>query len=457
MKRLIETGLMFGNLIHVASPALVERYNRALAHLTGRTTKLHDFHIDIAGYAPEIGEELDDPLYLNPRGVNRQFILLTTEQKTAPLLNPAFDFSRAILRRFIDENEAKLFALTATDAVVGELANSVYAMETPARLFDIRRIAVEADTSTGRVAHAQKLAQKIERFRSEPDAWWDDVLIAEMIGLAKTTGDVVANPVDLAPLAVDLGNFWTAHFGGLYVFRDLPHPAVIAAADAADAGDPAELGDLPVDEVLRVDRPNRIAQFLDRNDLVEPIVQARGIDAAAILRQKMDFVLVDAAAAEGLPIGHSRHALRAAARRLGPALPAEFQGLAALLRWAEAGGPWPRIASDHPAYFYGLRARPGPDRDLVNRLLAELTPLDVRQLFICHKETFYRLYRDWSPAKQDFVVDLLTTEYQVDKAGTRAALYGGEPGMAEPVPEPEPDPVDLIARVGPWGAVRGRR
>ena len=35
MKRLIQRGLMFGNLIEVSSPALVERYNRALKHLTG--------------------------------------------------------------------------------------------------------------------------------------------------------------------------------------------------------------------------------------------------------------------------------------------------------------------------------------------------------------------------------------------------------------------------------------
>ena len=94
MKRLIERGLMFGNLIPVTAPALVERYNRALHHLTGRRTGLSDFHIDISGFSPEIGEELDDPLYLNRNGVNRQFILLSTDQKSAPLLNASFSTSR---------------------------------------------------------------------------------------------------------------------------------------------------------------------------------------------------------------------------------------------------------------------------------------------------------------------------------------------------------------------------
>lgn len=41
MKRLIIHGLMFGNLIEVSSPALIERDNRALKHLTGKATTLN--------------------------------------------------------------------------------------------------------------------------------------------------------------------------------------------------------------------------------------------------------------------------------------------------------------------------------------------------------------------------------------------------------------------------------
>ncbi|MFN6007411.1 MAG: DUF6638 family protein, partial [Paracoccaceae bacterium] len=167
MKRLIQRGLMFGNLIEVSSPALVERYNRALKHLTGKVTKLDDFHIDLSGYSPEIGDELKDDLYLNPNGANRQFILLTTAQKDAPLLNIKFSTSRGILTQFIEKNEAQLFALTARDAVAGELQNSVYAVDTPAKLFDIRQVTVEADTIGGHVADAGKLAKLIERFRQE--------------------------------------------------------------------------------------------------------------------------------------------------------------------------------------------------------------------------------------------------------------------------------------------------
>ncbi|MEZ5798286.1 MAG: DUF6638 family protein [Paracoccaceae bacterium] len=467
MKRLIERGLMFGNLIEVSSPQLVDRYNRALRHLTGRETALTDFHIDLSGYSPEIGDELDDPLYLNPNGANRQFILLTTARKEAPLLNIRFSTSRPILTQFIERNEAQLFALTARDAVCGELQGSVYAVDTPARLFDYRQVTVEADTIGGHVADAGKLAALIERFRREPDGWRDEALIAEMIGLAKKTGDVTRVPISLPAMTFETGNFWTSFFGGIYVFRDVKYPAAISRLGWAS------LGQVPIAQVMDFTHRNQIADWLDRNQLVEPIVQARGTDAGAILRQKMDFILVEAADSLGIDVGDARRTeLRKLAYRLGSALPDEFLGLAAMLAWVEGGGPWPKISSEHPAYFYTLRGRAGKDRDLVNMMLAELAPLDVRQMFITHKERFYQDYATWSERKKTYVADFLAREYQVDREGARGALFGPEPKMDElqrpemvQGPKAAPQMRDVVgpwgsvsaARGGPWGKAKGDR
>ncbi|WP_170327831.1 DUF6638 family protein [Ruegeria arenilitoris] len=442
MIRLIEKGLMFGNLVHISSPALVERYNRALQHLAGKTTELTDFHVDISGYSPEVGIELDDPLYLNPNGVNRQFILLTTEQKRAPLLNVKFSTSRDILREFIEMNEAQLFALTATDAVAGELVNSVFKLTTPRDLLNLRKIEIEADTVGGTLRKAEQLAGMVERFKTEEDAWFDDVLIAKMIETARETGDVTRNPVHLRHTAFDQRNFWTAHFGGLYLFPDLDYPAAISMGDRPE--------DMPIEHVFDASQRHRIAAFLNDNNLVETIIEARGVNSAAVLQQKMDFLTVHAAADAGVDLtGLDRSDMRRLARNHADRLPEAFHGLAQLLRWASDGGPWPRITSDHPAYFYTMRASDTPNRDLVNMLLAELAPLDPRQMFICHKELFYNTYSTWPEAKKAYVADFLAREYQVDKAGARAALFGHEPDMSgnDRVSD------DIIARVGPWGAV----
>ena len=444
MHRLIEKGLMFGNLIRVDSPILVERYNRALDHLTGRKTDLDVFHIDISGYSPEVGDAFEDDLYLNHNGVNRQFILLTTEQSDAPLLNAKFSTSRGILKQFIDENRVQLFALTARDAVAGEIVNSVYMADTPARLFDIRKVRIEADTTSGTVATADKLGQMIDRFKTEEGAWFDDVLIAQMIGMAKQTGDVMRNPVKLRQMEFAQENFWTDLFGGIYVFRGAEHPAAIVA------GNKAKVGKLPIPYLFDFSERSAIAKFLNLNDLVEPITEARGVDAAAILQQKMDFIVmaVGASMKEDLT-GATHRDLRRLGRQYTKLLPEAWQGLAALVRWAQEDGPWPKITSEHPAYFYTLRAKPHADADLVNMLLAEMTPLDIRQLFICHKEAFYRAYSKWPDEKKAYVVDFLDREYQVDKAGTRLALFGTEASLEAPS-------AAQTDRVGPWGGA-GRR
>ena len=125
-------------------------------------------------------------------------------------------------------------------------------------------------------------------------------------------------------------------------------------------------------------------------------------------------------------------------------------------------GTWPLITSAHASYFYTLRAKAHADRDLVNMLLSELSTLDVRQLFICHKELFYHLYRGWPEVKKALVADYLEREYQIDKAGMRRRLFGPEPGMADTGPGlnplwSRPSPADIVATVGPWGAIRKER
>ncbi len=424
MMRLVRNGLMFGNLIEVTSPALVARYNRALEHLIGKTTALTEFHIDISGYSPEIGHEFEDELYLNPEGCNRMFILLTTDQKSAPLLNSHFSTSRSILQHYIEENETQLFALTAREAVAGELMNSIFAMQTPQDLLNVNRVDIEADTIQEHVAEAGQLAAQIDRFMQEEDAWWDDVLIADMIELAKRTGNIHRNPVTLKSNSYSQGNYFTSHFGGVYVFRDMKTPTIIARG-------PIEgLDGLDIDNILTFEDRDSIANFLRYEGLSELIVQHRNAASAAIIKQKIDFITVMTAANLGHDLsGVTRQTLRYLEREYARSMPPEHTGLMDVWRWASLDGPVPKIDPMHPAFFYTLRASQHEDRDLINMLLTDLSRMDFRQLYICHKPLFYEAYRSWPEAKKDYVAQFLREEYAVDKAGAREALFGSEPEM----------------------------
>ena len=426
MMRLVKAGLMYGNLYEVTSPAMVERYNRALEYLTGKRTALTEFHIDIVGASPEIAHELDDELYLNPNGANQMFILLSTEQTSSPLLNQQFSVSRDILKRYIEENEAQLFALTAREAVAGELHNSLLRIKRPSDLLDLRLVEVTADTTQSHVREADDLAERIERFQSEPDAWWDDVLIADMIELAKRTGNIQRNPVKLEPRTYEVGNYFTEQLGGVYVFRDAATPALISR-EPLEGGD-----DLKGFAVMTLDDRDAIANWLRDEGLTQLIVQRPNQQSALVIRQKMDFIVVGTAADKGHDLkGLTRQDMRMLERRYARDLPEAYDGLMAVWRWASMGGRVPKMGPNHPAFFYALRSSQHEHRDLVNMLLTELSPLDFRQLFICHKSLFYSRYRDWPDSKREFVVRFLEQEYAMDKAGAREALFGPEPAMRE--------------------------
>lgn len=448
MMRLVKHGLMFGNLYEVSAPSMVARYNRALEHLTGKRTALEAFHVDISGFSPEIGDELDDIHYLNPHGCNRQFILLSIEQKTAPLLNARFSTSRSILKRFIEDNEEQLFALSIRDCVVGELVNSIYSITSPQDLFYIRAIEVEADTVGGHSEAGDELADKIEAFMSEPDGWWDDVLIADMIELSKHTGDIIRTPLAISSKSYEQGNFHTSHFGGLYIFRDVKETACIASRHIDI------VVDLPVKHLFSLEDRYEVADFLNRNQLVEPILDAGGSVAKSLLKQKLDFIVIDTAASQGEDLSDvSRRDLRALRRKYHQQLPAEYHALNDIVHRLELKDDKLWVEPENAAYFYLLRSRNHRDKNLVNMLLSELTPLDFRQLFICHKDAFYGHYRSWSDAKKNYAVQFLAEEYMVDKVGTRLELFGPEAAMAE---EDQAD-YGFGRNMGPWGAIPGEQ
>ncbi len=331
----------------------------------------------------------------------------------------------------------------------GELQGSVYAVDTPAKLFDIRQVTVEADTIGGHVADATKLAALIERFRREPDGWRDEALIAEMIGLARRTGDVTRVPISLPAMTFEQGNFWTSLFGGVYVFRSVKFPAAISRLPMTS------LGKVPIPQVMDFTHRNHIADWLDRNQLVEPIVQARGADAGRSCGRRW------ISSCWMPPTGWgSRWATRGgqscarSAFRIGSALPEEFLGLAAILRWVEGGA----LAEDFqraPGLFLFASGAGGARPRSGEHALSELAPMDVRQMFITHKERFYEDYATWSAAKQTHVADFLAREYQVDREGAREALFGPEPRMdelARPEMQAGPKPV---RGAGPWGSAGG--
>ena len=434
MHRLAENDLIYGNLFEVSTPILRDRYNSALELLHGRPTALERFRIDQSGFSPEIAEELDDPSYLNPQGCNRMFILLTVEQAYLPLLDATFSCSRDILKRFISDNREALFGLTARDAVFGELEDSVYKISNLADITSIKKIRVKVRTPRKLVTKAHRLARHIEEFERSDTTWNDDDRLQEIIDLAEAVGDVRTHPLVPQVLRYEHTDFHTSHLDGLYVFNATRKPTLIHCGGADDDVKAHTDRTTGFRHVPISDR-KALAGFLIGDGLVERIHDRDDRESREILSEKLDLIAL-AHAGEEADADEIEHydpvALRRYVQQTIDDLPEEFHDLQRVLRGIEQDGSAPAIEPEDPAFFYLYRSAKHKDRDLVNHLLARLTPLDCRQLFICNKERFYELYETWPDHRRTLVADYLARHYQGRQSEVWDHLYGHDPEVKGP-------------------------
>ena len=363
-----------------------------------------------------------------------QFILLTLEQADLPLLGRHLHLSRAILRSFIDDNREALFALTARDAVFGELENSVYRSKTLGDLTSIKHIRVEVRTPNRLITKAQRLSARSTPSRRATTPGPTTRRCSEIIELAEAVGDVRRQPVIPDRIDYEQGNFFTTHLGGLYVFNSARKPTLIYCSPDQQGSGVYEDQTLGFRHIPLSDRA-AIARFFKEGDLVEPLSGLKHLDPEELLREKLEFVAIDHASRNDAPAeiwDFEPMALRRYLYRSVDELPAELHDLQGALRALEQDESGGRLEPEAPGFFYLLRSARHKDRDLVNHLLARLTPLDFRQLFICNKDLFYELYETWNDRKRGYVAEYLARHYQGRAAEVWRHLYGRTQGAEGP-------------------------
>ena len=425
MDLLRDNELIYGRLMPVEEPHLIERYNKALAAFGLKPTGLKSFRIDRTGFSPEIAEELGDPDYLDPNEINRRFIILTPAQISLPVVHTAFSNTSQLMFEFMSSNRRAIDALTIKDVIYGEIEDSVSKVEDIEDLLSINQVEFKVLSAEDVLGKAAELAKLVDRLKQEPDAWRDDAMLARMVELAKVCGDIRENALVPDQVIFRHNAYWTSHFGGLYVFIDKDATTVIC--------DPAAPG-------FRRSRPWQVSYLSIRDaDAVFGFLAATGrlelpraswIEASGYLEHRAEMVV--------------RDLIRQAAPRQNLSdvdkvwLQAWIHGHADLIN---ADGNFPflnaakreisqlgqlRVEKVPPRQrFLVVRAKPDhPDAWLVNRLISDFVPQDFVSRYIFNKQGFYKDYEDFSEAWRAHVVDVLKTTYLGDKAGFRARLYG---------------------------------
>ncbi len=240
--------------LHRVDDALaVERYNAALVELGAEPTGLARFHLDAAGYSPEVAEERGDALYLCGGVLRAHAVILAVEQLTAPLVHPGLGFAADAYRRVSAAARREIGRITLREPLVAEAGDPATRLTAVRHLADPAHVEIHFRTPGGLVRNLKRLeAMKHEFLRSER-RWLDDAFIGEMAELAGEVRDLGAIEHDFAASSHALGPFYAAAFGGSYVLEEPGASARTATTWVLCAEPPAE-----ADEDKRSARGRRV-------------------------------------------------------------------------------------------------------------------------------------------------------------------------------------------------------
>ncbi len=427
MQRLLEAELIYGRLLTLSEPHLVERYNKALTGFGLRPTALGEFDIDMTGFSPQIAAELGDRDYLDPNRVNRRFIILTPEQVNLPVIHTGFSNTAGLMHEFFKANAKAINAVTIKDALYGEIEDNVTKVEHMEDLLSINEVTFKVLSAKDILSKATRLRALMDRLVSVEDAWRDNAMLAEMVELAKETGDIRQNQLVPDQLVFRHQAFWANHFGGIYVFHDARNVTVIASPDVPG---------------FRKARPWQ-ANYIDINDIESlygflaktgrlQLPQASWVLESGLLQHRADMALIGLAN-EADPSQDTTR-LDAVSMQTWAIHHADLVSqdgtvpfLNEVIRTLKATGRISMAAANSRILFHLVRAEPThPDIWLINRLIAQKVPHDFISRFIFDKEGFYAAYEQYSDSFRDYVVSTLEKTYLGNKAALRKRLYGIE-------------------------------
>ena len=425
MDLLRDNALIYGRLLPVEEPHLIARYNKALAAFGLKPTKLKTFDIDRTGFSPQVAEELNNPLYLDPNEVNRRFIILTPAQIDLPVVHTAFSNTSQLIYEFMSRNSRVINALTIKDVIYGEIEDSVAKVESVEDLLSINQVEFKVLSAEDVLGKAAELGKLIDRLKLEPDAWRDDTMLNRMVELAKVCGDVRENALVPDQVIFRHNAFWTSHFGGLYVFIDKDMTTVI--------GDPSSPGfkrSRPWQvSYLSIEDADRVFRFLAGTGRLD-LPRASWVEQSGYLEHRAEM------------------AVRALIRQAEPERDLVKADKVWFQSWihnnvelVKKDGTFPFLNTAKreisqfgqirledvapPQRFLVVRAKPDhPDAWLTNRLISDFVRFDFVSRYVFNKQGFYKDYEALDEAARQDVVETLKTTYLEDKAAFRARLYG---------------------------------
>ncbi len=356
---------------------LAQRYNAVLREVFGFECDIDSFRVDKRGLSPEVAEHLKrkypDRLefgenYLNIRSANRFMVVVSPDQKNAPLVFPQTSYENSLFDEVYRQARHTIEDLTSSAVLFGELDNGINIFRSADDLLQFRTVKISLDSLEG-TARAVSALKELSDSLGENDNALNEAYIKKMRSLVERVGSYELRAVsDIFPIKKEVHCFYVEFFKGVHCLRNFRSKDGIRTIFISHhQGKPKDFGD----EILSFDlhepkllKALRKFRFIKYNpELIDRRIEI--IEDDVLLQAGIDVVgLRDYARKSQLSIHQGN-------------LPKTWQELRDLRKVYESTKEGFEDVVEEASYETRLKlAEPVTKDEIINHMLAEIDPSD---------------------------------------------------------------------------------
>ncbi|MFZ2881855.1 MAG: DUF6638 family protein, partial [Candidatus Moraniibacteriota bacterium] len=378
-------------------------------------TMLTEFSIDGSGWSPEIAKEKNEMFYLAHGGANQFHIILTPKQNGKTVYYPYYSFSRSLMEEVFQRFSRQVADITEETAVILDIDQNLSHYLNPGDLLFVDSVIIRTSASSGLIKGAQDQRTLVNKFMRKDDSWFDENLRRKIIESAKSFGDLRSRSVIIPSIPVDgICSFWTAAFGGAYVFRDDKCSQDGLLILENDAQFRELQGSVPGAYSLA---DENLLSVMEEKGLLD-VSESFYHKSPEVLERIWECLLIEAQLRKCPTIffgSLNPNQKKSLAAGLKDGLPPEFFQIERFMIQFDKEPK--RAIKDLPPELRRLLIHPKAKlkptvQAIIWQLLSELNPLDVVQLYAYNKKRFFQDYPNWLESKKDWAVNVIKEAYE---------------------------------------------
>ncbi len=412
MIKLIQNGLFADNLFAVNNPLMVKRYNGCLTDIGLTPTKLKSFHIDGWGWSPEIAEEQGNRTYLCHGLANPFGIIISPEQEKSSIYMPFHTFDSQIHKLIFKLYKDQIADITAVCGLWFELDQEITAYRSPQDLLMVDYVNVAFYSVDRIMTAAQEQRALIREFYDVPQAWSNKELRDSIIASSKKHGDLRFKKFEIPNTPfVDIENYYTLAFNGLYVFKNLNNdkPVLIFSNEQSEVSGESTHGHLE----FNASDPQLLSYLYTKNIISNDLSLYQ--THPVLIELLKDFILIEAAINfdDSIPFNElNKTQMKGVVNKLlsQHILPEEYFELEKLLTVLKDDKAVQSYTIPEKLRSYLLHPHYSLNENqtkVVWQLLGNINKHNPLTLYLFNKSLFYSSYGNWHEQVQSWVVKKL--------------------------------------------------